>query len=154
MFVTAFLGCLDVRSGEVHYVNAGHNPPYHLRPRGDVSRPGGARGLPLGVFEDRPYVADRLTLRPGEGLFVFTDGVVEGTNSRDEPFEDERLEEALRPLAPSAPAAELVEGTLVALDAFVDGAPPADDVTVLALRWRGSAAGKDGTGTSKLGVKS
>jgi sigma-B regulation protein RsbU (phosphoserine phosphatase) len=136
MFVTAFLGCLDLAKGELEYVNAGHNPPYRLSAAEELSILSGARGLPLGVFDDRPYVAERVSLRPGDGLFVFTDGVIEATNNAGEDFGEPRLLDALRPLRGEASASHLVESTLDVLDDFVGAAPPADDVTVLALRWR------------------
>ena len=136
MFVTAFLACLDVKTGNLDYTNAGHNPPYLLDGTGGLQAITGARGLPLGVFEDQTHGTDRLTLRPGDTLYVFTDGVTEAFRPDGVAFGESRLE-AMLAAAAAAPPRRLVDATLAALDAFVSGAPPADDVAVLALRYRG-----------------
>jgi serine phosphatase RsbU (regulator of sigma subunit) len=134
MFVTAFLACLDLETGELEYANAGHNPPYRLLDGGALEAVEGGRGVPLGVFEDSPYATDRLALRPGEGLFLYTDGIVEALNAQGEAFTEARLEETLRSLA-EAPASRIVDRTLEVLARFVGEAPPSDDVTVMALRF-------------------
>jgi serine phosphatase RsbU (regulator of sigma subunit) len=136
MFVTAFLACLDVTTGVLEYVNAGHNPPYRMTRVGPLAPVTGARGLPLGVFEDQSYPTDELRLEAGDALVVLTDGVVEATNPGGEAFGEPRLEAELRRLGGETAARDLVDQTLDALDAFVSGAPPADDITILALRWR------------------
>lgn len=133
MFVTAFLARLDLESGELEYANAGHNLPYHLPAGGGLQAIEGARGLPLGVFAESEYKAERLGLKPGDVLYLYTDGIVEAFNARDEPYSEARLEEALRGLSGAA-AAEVVEGTLESLGGFVGDAPPSDDITVMALR--------------------
>jgi len=136
MFVTAFLACLDVSTGRLEYLNAGHNPPYRVTRVGSLDSVTGARGLPLGVFEDQSYPTDRMTLGDGDTLVVYTDGVIEATDPRGEDFGAARFEHALVGLRAEASVPRLVEGALGILDAFVAGAPPADDVTLLALRWR------------------
>lgn len=133
MFVTAFLARLDLESGELEYANAGHNLPYHLPVGGGLQAIEGARGLPLGVFAESEYKSERLGLEPGDVLYLYTDGIVEAFNARDEPYSEARLEEALRGLSGAA-AAEVVERTLESLGAFVGDAPPSDDITVMALR--------------------
>jgi sigma-B regulation protein RsbU (phosphoserine phosphatase) len=134
MFVTAFLACLELATGRLEYVNAGHNLPYRLPPAGNPAAITGGRGLPFGVFEKQAYATDSLTLGAGDGLFVFTDGVVEATDAAGEAFGDGRLEAGLLGLR-EAPSSLIVEQTLAALDAFVGQAPAADDVTLLALRY-------------------
>jgi sigma-B regulation protein RsbU (phosphoserine phosphatase) len=136
MFVTAFLACLDVATGVLEYVNAGHNPPYRVTRGGSLEPVVGARGLPLGVFEDQSYATDRVLLATGDWLVAFTDGIVEATNPKEEAFGEPRFERALLDLGSETNAQRLVEGALEILAAFVAGAPPADDVTLLALKWR------------------
>ena len=138
MFVTAFLARLDLDSGRLEYVNAGHNLPYRLPGEGAPSAIAGGRGLPFGVFEAQAYPTDSLLLGPGDGLFVFTDGVVEATDAAGEAFGETRLEAGLLGLA-KAPSARIVERTLAGLDAFVGQAPAADDITLLALRYSRSS---------------
>jgi sigma-B regulation protein RsbU (phosphoserine phosphatase) len=134
MFVTAFLACLDLGSGRMEYVNAGHNLPYRLAAGGTPEAITGGRGLPLGVFEKQAYATDSLALGAGDGLFVFTDGVVEATDAAGDAFGEARLESLLLGLAGAQPS-RIVEQTLGSLDAFVGQAPAADDITLLALRY-------------------
>jgi sigma-B regulation protein RsbU (phosphoserine phosphatase) len=136
MFVTAFLACLDVKTGILEYVNAGHNPPYRVTRAGSLESVAGARGLPLGVFEDQSYPTERLALEAGDCLVAFSDGIVEATNAEGAAFGEFRFEHALVGLREEVSVTGLVEGVLGILDAFVAGAPPADDITLLALRWR------------------
>ena len=136
MFVTAFLACLDVQTGRLEYTNAGHNPPYRIPRDGALEPIMGARGLPLGVFEGQSYNTEQMALRNGDALLLFTDGVIEATDPRGESFGAARFEHALVGLREEVSAPRLVEGVLGILDAFVAGAPPADDITLLALRWQ------------------
>jgi sigma-B regulation protein RsbU (phosphoserine phosphatase) len=139
MFVTAFAGRLDLRSGEVAWVNAGHNPPIRVSPGGRLESVEGARGLALGVMEAQAYTVERLRLSPGEALFLYTDGVVEAIDSAEEAFSASRLEEYLRESA-ACPVARLVQGVFERVQAFAGSAPPFDDMTALALRYRPPAA--------------
>jgi len=134
MFVTAFAGCLDLRTGEVATVNAGHQPPYRLGGSGAVTKVAMPPGLPLGVRDDYEYRGGSLILAPGEGLYLYTDGVTEALNERGEPFSASRLEAYLRS-ASGVPAAAVVSGSLAAVQAFAGAAPPLDDIAVMALRY-------------------
>jgi len=134
MFVTAFAGCLDLATGELEFGNAGHNVPYLLLRDGSPRRVTGGPGMALGVVEDFAYPAGRIRLEPGESLFLYTDGVTEALDPKGEQFSEERLQDCLRGLA-GATAAQLVERTLAAVQAFAGAAPPFDDVTVMAVRY-------------------
>jgi serine phosphatase RsbU (regulator of sigma subunit)/pSer/pThr/pTyr-binding forkhead associated (FHA) protein len=134
-FVTAFLGCLDVASGELELANAGHNPPYRLFPGGGVEAVTAARGLALGVREDYAYASERLFLGAGESLFVYTDGVTEALSPSRQEFSQARLESFLGGVTGASPA-EIVRGCLAAVRAFASGAPQSDDIALLALRRR------------------
>jgi phosphoserine phosphatase RsbU/P len=141
MFVTAFHGVLDLRSGALRYCNAGHNPPYLLRAT-EASEPGGretlrATGIPFGIDENRPYRIEETSLRPGDALFLYSDGITEAFNPAKEEFGTARLETALE-TARGKSAAQLVEDVLAATAAFAAGAEQSDDITVMALIYRGA----------------
>ncbi len=134
MFVTAFAGCLDLRTGAVATVNAGHPRPYRLGKDGGVIEVAVAAGLPLGVIEGHDYAVGALVLEPGESLYLYTDGVTEALNERDEEFSAARLESCLQGVAGRA-APEVVRASLAAVQAFTGGTPPSDDIAVMTLRF-------------------
>lgn len=135
MFVTAFHGVIDLKTGALRYCNAGHNPPYLLRASGERELLK-ATGLPFGIDEDLPYRVADAQLRPGDALFLFSDGITEAFNPEGEEFGTERLEAALD-AAGARDAATLVRDVLAATTGFAAGAEQSDDITVLALVWRG-----------------
>ena len=132
MFVTMFFGMLTPGSGEVEFCNAGHNAPYRLNGKA-VETIEGAKGIILGIRPDAVYASARLLLAPGEGIYVFTDGVTEANNATEEMFGETRLEGVLRAAA-GAPSAEIVKSVAEAVRGFVGTALPFDDITMLALR--------------------
>jgi phosphoserine phosphatase RsbU/P len=131
MFVTIFLGVLDLSSGVLRYWNAGHNPPYLLRAQGGRDTLGGT-GIPFGIDADMQYRIDETALRPGDALFLFSDGITEAFDTEGAEFGTARLEAALE-AARGGSAAELVAGVLGATAAFATGADQSDDITALAL---------------------
>jgi serine phosphatase RsbU (regulator of sigma subunit) len=139
MFVTAFAARLELATGELEYVNAGHNPTYRLAAAGCTPL-GGPVDPALGALEDYAYRSGRARLDPGDALVLYTDGVVEARSPREEEFQAERLEAYLVE-SRGAPAASLVRGLVERVEEFAGDSPQYDDVTVLALRWLGGAAG-------------
>ncbi len=138
MFVTAFAARLDLATGELEYVNAGHNPTYRLGAAGCA--PLGAAVHPaLGALEDCAYRAERVRLLPGEALLLYTDGVVEARSAQDEEFQPLRLEAYLREAREARPQ-ELVRGIVERVSEFAGETPQYDDVTVLGVRWLGADA--------------
>lgn len=136
VFVTAYAAVLDLASGAVEYVDAGHLPALHCRPDGVAPVLGGPRGPCLGIMEDAVYQAGALTLAPGEGLLLYTDGVSDAASPAGLPFRPERIVTALA--AGDHGTAALTAGHLLkAVAAHVGDAPAADDLTVLAVRYRG-----------------
>jgi phosphoserine phosphatase RsbU/P len=135
MFVTAFHGVLDLKTGALRYCNAGHNPPYVLRAGGGRETLK-ATGIPFGVDGDLPYRVAETRLAPGDVLFLFSDGITEAFNPEGEEFGAARLEAALA-AARGHDAAALVAGVLDATRAFAADAEQSDDITVLALVYRG-----------------
>ena len=154
MFVTAWIGVLDLETGAVEYVNCGHNPPVVRRADGSLEWVRPASGLALGALDGVAYTPHTLFLRPGDRLFLYTDGVVEA-RSRDELFGEERLAAALVPdIADAKGTCHVVE---MAVDAFAAGEPQADDITMLALGLNGVrrtfAASVDGLAAATAYVK-
>ena len=122
MFVTLFFAMFAPASGEVEFCNAGHNPPYRLNGT-TIETIEGAKGIILGVRPDAVYTTGRLSLAPGEGIYVFTDGVTEANNTAEEMFGEKRLEAVLRAAAGAA-SAEIVKSVSRAVRGFVGhGAP-------------------------------
>jgi phosphoserine phosphatase RsbU/P len=132
MFVTLFFGLMNVKSGEVRFTNAGHNPPYFLS-NGSVTPVTACKGRPLGVRDNSTYQSGTLRLSPGDALYLYTDGVTEAANRNDELFAEARLEEVLRTAASRRPI-DLIKAVVDAVQSFADGAPRSDDITTLAIR--------------------
>lgn len=134
MFVTLFAGILNVRSGELEYCNAGHEPPLRLRPGQTPTELRGDGGPPLCVIDDFSYPVERQLLAPGAALLLFTDGATDAENRVGERFGRARIIERLASLPPAAPAQEIVETLALAIHDFDRGVDQADDITLLALR--------------------
>ncbi len=131
-FTTAFFGELDPATRALNYISAGHNPPVLRRASGRLERLE-VGNLPLGIDADRQYVSGQAQLAPGDLLVVFTDGVIEAVNEREEEYGEERLLAALGSMTnPGAQAA--LDNLLAGVDGFVGHARQHDDITLLILR--------------------
>jgi sigma-B regulation protein RsbU (phosphoserine phosphatase) len=139
MFVTMFLGLIDTGTGSVSFINAGHPPPYLLSSAGEIRAIGARPSLPLGVREGARFRTGTIVIEPGDALFVCSDGVFEAMNDKGELFSLDRLGEILRQVHAAEPEA-IVRAIKDQVDAFAAGAPRADDLTALALRWRPAGA--------------
>lgn len=133
MFVTVFIAVLDLGTGTVTCANGGHNPPYVLRETGVLECLKNADSPALGVLEEATYASTDFRLLPGDGLFLYTDGITEAQAPDESFYGVERLEALLRGLVSSSPA-ECVDRVVGDVNRFASGAPPADDLTALALR--------------------
>ncbi len=142
LFVTVFAGILDLETGDLSYCNAGHENPCRLHPADhEVRRVGGGDGPPLCAMDDFAYRGAHLTLRPGELLCAVSDGVTEAQNPAGELYGNVRLATLLFDWRSSERSArEVVDAVRADVAAFVAGAEPSDDITVLALRWNGPQA--------------
>ena len=136
MFITMFLGVMDLSTGIIRYCNAGHNPPIVIR-NGQAELLSTEPSLLLGVEMNARYTANELTLLPGDTLFLYTDGLTEAENIRKELFGERR---ALETAATSGAltASEQMERMHQAVHTFVDGAEQSDDLTMLVIRFMGS----------------
>jgi len=132
MFVTAWFGVLDPKTGEVEYVNAGHNRPYVVRKDGRAERIDVRGGRILGMYPGKAYRSSRLRLEPGDRLFLYTDGVTEAMDRSGCLYGNARLETLLgtRP-------DDLCTAVKESVDEFARGAESSDDLTMLSLAWHG-----------------
>ncbi len=134
MFVTIFMGILSVKTGEFLYANAGHNRPLLWDKDCEPSflKPPG--GPVVGIMDDAVFTMDRLTFTTGTVLLAYTDGVTEAFSADGTAFSDERLLKAITPIREKS-VKEITEVLLADIDSFCVGAPQADDITILALRF-------------------
>jgi len=139
MFVTLFTGILDPVTGELEYINAGHNPPLLSAGGKDFEYLKAPPGMAMGCVEDYAYRSTKTVLSPGDVLFLYTDGVTEAMNEEGKLFGNERTIQALNRLK-GRPVRELIRGMHEDVDLFIEGAPASDDVTMLAVSLTGPAA--------------
>ncbi|MFZ5431564.1 MAG: PP2C family protein-serine/threonine phosphatase [Bacteroidota bacterium] len=135
MFVTVFYGILNTRTGEVDYVNAGHNPPYLLSAEG-VSTIKMTNGLALGVLDDFVFESNKIQLKSGEQLLLYTDGVVEAFNLEEEAYGEENYARFLNENR-SLPVDAIIHKTLTDVNEFAGEAPQSDDITLLGITFNG-----------------
>ncbi len=136
MFITLFLGILDVPGGRLDFVNAGHLRPYRLTAAGQVDQLPCPPGLPLGIMDEAAQPTNSVHLGPGDGLVVITDGLPEMTNPEAAFYTHARVMDDLRELCRAEPEPLITELCARVLR-FAGTAGQADDVTALALRLRG-----------------
>lgn len=137
MFVTLFYALLDPPSGELTYVNAGHNPPLLCR-AGDHGEAGlldelRPTGMALGVVEDTKFAQHTVHLQPGDSVLLYTDGVTDATGEGPQPFGVERLSRVILDHQ-SAPVAGMVSALERSIDDFGGGATQYDDIAILGVK--------------------
>ena len=140
MFVTAWLGVLELSTGHLSYVNAGHNPPLLRRAGGGYDYLRTRSGFVLAGVEETRYRSCSLELAPGDALFLYTDGVTEATDAEKQLYGEERLAAALNSHKDYAPK-ELLSAVRDDVEAFVGQAPQFDDITMLSLCYYGQTQG-------------
>jgi len=131
-FTTAFFAELDPVTGDVIYINAGHNVPILRRKSGLVERLQ-AGGIPIGIFAESPYQVGTTRLESKDWLVIYPDGIVEAMNAKDEEYGESELIRLIDRESGSAPA-ELLGSLLAELDRFVGNTPQHDDMTCLLLK--------------------
>lgn len=136
-FVTIFLAILDVSNGELVYCNAGHNAPYIKRKSGRLEQLEELHGPILGVLPNLTYTMDDTILAPGDMLVMYTDGVTESMNERDEEYTDRRLADLLSNSGAQIPN-ELTVEILEDVRSHQGNAEQSDDITLLALQYHGA----------------
>jgi sigma-B regulation protein RsbU (phosphoserine phosphatase) len=137
MFVSLFLAVLDIHTGRLTYTNAGHNPPLLKRSDGRLHRLDLRNGPVMGASKTCRYTEGRLSLQAGDTLLVYTDGVTEAADGKQVLFSEKRLMRLLSEAGDQSPEA-MVQAVLEAVNVFQEEEAPADDMTLLALRFRGN----------------
>ena len=137
MFVTFFLGVLDMASGELTYCNAGHNAPMLLGPDG-VRMLDVVPNLPLGVVEGMDFQPQKTKISSGDGIFLYTDGLTEAENIRKELYGEEKVRKDLSEMV-ETPAADIVARLVEAVRNHAGEEPQSDDLTMLFIRYFGNA---------------
>ncbi len=135
MFVTVFCAILNIRTGELRYSNAGHNPPVLIRKGQDPAFLGIPKGFVLGV-EEFTYETQTITLNQGDQLLLYTDGVNEAMNTEQQLYGDARMMEAIASAPKDTPRA-LVKTLMKAVHTYAAGEPQSDDVTILDMVYCG-----------------
>ncbi len=133
MFVTLFYGVLDTKGRSMTYVNAGHNPPVVLDEKTGALHTLERTGIALGALEGAAYEEKMVPLQSGTSIVFYTDGITEASNKEGELFGEERLNEAIRTSA-GMKAGEIMSHIKAATLAFCEGAPQADDMTLMVVK--------------------
>lgn len=133
MFITSWIGKLDLRTGVLEYVNAGHNPPMIIRGNHVCEYLRSKPNFVLGGLSFTKYRTNTAKLYPGDELFLYTDGVTEAANARNELYGEKRLQAFFESRGPEE-AETICHKVKEDVYAFADGAPQSDDITMLALR--------------------
>jgi len=136
MFVTAWMGLLNVKTGQMTFANAGHNPPLLRRADGSFEYLKTRAGFVLAGMEGIRYRKNELQLNPGDTIFLYTDGVTEATDACEKLYGEERLLNLLN-RTPAASARSTCETVKADVDAFAGGAEQFDDITMLCLTYIG-----------------
>jgi sigma-B regulation protein RsbU (phosphoserine phosphatase) len=144
VYLTCLYGILDVETGRLRYSRAAHNPPYLIRAgaaagSSRVEPLDAASGLPLGILKLGDYDTAELQLEPGDSILGFTDGVTEAMNIQQEPYGEERLVPLLEQQSCATPVVDVVQAVTAGANAFANGAPASDDMTVLCVRYCGTS---------------
>lgn len=134
MFVTTFLAILNVKNGGFKYCNAGHNPPYLIKPGGKIAQLENTQGMALGVWEESPYSSNDMKLEKDDVIYLYTDGVNEAMDINDNEFSYERMEKFLAEFRAETPR-QMTEKTLEIVKEFTGDADQSDDITLMILKY-------------------
>ena len=137
MFVTVWVGILEISTGRLTAANAAHEYPALQRPHGAFALYRDRHSIMVGVMDDTEFTDYRMVLRPGSKLFVYTDGVPEATNADGAMFGLDRMVDVLNEEKGAGPE-QVLDNMRRAVDEFVQGAPQFDDLTMLCLEYKGS----------------
>jgi len=133
MFVTLFYGIIDKETGTLTYVNAGHNPPIVLRQKTGEIEELDLTGMAVGAMDDAAYTQEEIPLAPGDILVLYTDGITEAQNDKEEMFDVPRLIETIRNNRSSS-SQEIADEIIRAVFSFSDKQPQFDDITLMVVK--------------------
>lgn len=136
MFVTIWIGILELSTGKLRAANAGHEYPVLKQPGGEFALVKDKHGLVIGAMDGIHYREYELQLQPGSKLYIYTDGVPEATSTSEELFGVTRMVKALN-RDPEASPEEIIHNVKVAIDDFTAGAEQFDDTTMLCIEYKG-----------------
>jgi sigma-B regulation protein RsbU (phosphoserine phosphatase) len=136
MFVTLFVGILDLNTGVVTYANGGHNPAVHIAGSGQAGFQKGISGPVVGIMDGIQYKDLCLTLAPGDSLFLYTDGVTEAMDDQERFYSEATLLARIESRNSPSPR-DLVEYLKTDIKSFAAGAPQYDDIAMLMVRYKG-----------------
>ncbi|MEN6464533.1 MAG: SpoIIE family protein phosphatase [Syntrophaceae bacterium] len=136
MFVTMICGILNFKTGELSLANAGHNPPIFLPAGAEPDWLEVPLNMCLGIMEDISHQTMKMSLKPGDLLLLYTDGITEAMDKENRLFSNEALLETVRACDYATPE-DLINCIMNAVRQFTGDNPPSDDMTVLAIRYRG-----------------
>jgi serine phosphatase RsbU (regulator of sigma subunit) len=154
MFITAWMGLLDLETGEVTFANAGHTPPILIRD-GKAAYLKMESNIILAIMGNVKYQSQRLKLRPSDVLYLYTDGVTEAVSAARELYGEDRLLQTVDSFSSGkVPGCEaLCRHVADSIDLFEKGEPQADDITMLCLRFRAPLKGTPETNAPADGMK-
>ncbi len=135
MFVTLFIGMIDLASGVLHYCNAGHNPIVIIDKDGNAKFLHARPNLAVGLFDDFQYQEEHLTLERGSRLIIYTDGVTEAENKAKQLFGDDRLIECTNGTPFEKSSKEVIDNIISSIHEFTNGAEQNDDITILSVKY-------------------
>ncbi len=133
LFVTVWLGILDITTGTLSYANAGHNPPFLIHADGTVDSISTRPNFVLGRKKGIRYKEHRMTLSPGDRIFLYTDGLTDSTDSRGAMFSEGRVRGIL---SAGRRSEEIIPGMMESVDTFAEGAEQFDDITMLLVDFK------------------
>jgi serine phosphatase RsbU (regulator of sigma subunit) len=132
LFITLFYGILDPKTGDFSYCSAGHHPAFLVRSKDGIIEELGRTGIPLGVLEETTWSQERINLEQGDTLVLYTDGMTDALNDKDQFFSQERLQEAIRRHY-GKPVKEMHEALLTEVRDWIGHAQQYDDITLMVI---------------------
>lgn len=133
MFVTVFYGIYNIKTGEVTYTNAGHNPPYLMKADGSVVQLPISKDIVVGALDDFQFTEETLQLEHGDTLLLYTDGVTEAINVNNEEYGEKRLEDTLKDVTHGS-CQQIINTVKDNVKVFTGEAEQSDDITLLAIK--------------------
>jgi sigma-B regulation protein RsbU (phosphoserine phosphatase) len=136
MFVTVWIGCLDIRNGNLKYINAGHNPPLIIKKSKDPMWIKEKSGIFPGAFKKSKYKQFELQMEKGDTMLLYTDGVTEAFNSAHEAYGNERLFDIMK-FNDCSNAPQIINKIYKDIDDFTGSMEQYDDITMLCIQFKG-----------------
>jgi sigma-B regulation protein RsbU (phosphoserine phosphatase) len=138
MFVTLFMAILNVRTGEMEYCNAGHNPPYLIKNQKEIVKLTDIHGIPVAISENIKYRSSKITINPSDSIVLYTDGVTDADNIEKDFFQEEGLETVLKKSCNLSPKG-ITDAIFSEVHKFAGDVNQSDDITILALKYKGDS---------------